>query len=336
MSGPAVFGLGLRDTALISLFFSLIGAAPVAWIGTMGPKTGLRQMIQARYSYGKYLACIVVLFQLATLTGYCVIFTIVSGQTLAALSHGDMSLEVGIAIIALLSMVVSFMGCRVLHVFETYAWIPTLFALLSVLGISGSKLSLQAQQSSPSARTVITFGSIIFSLALSWIAVVSDFAVYISPAVSRKRTFAFVYLGYNIPSITLLVLGAAIGNCLGNIESWSVANDSYAVGRCPVRHGFTRRSFWSIRGGSASSVNFGHHHQHALRSVSEPTRGSASTTTLAHSAMSVLCAHHRHRDRSLDSCSVDLLCFFRQFPRRHRLLDRRIQRRLDGRSDRQS
>ena len=230
MSGTAVFRLSIRDASLIILFFSMTGAAPVAYLGTLGPKTGLRQMVQARYSYGLYLASVVVLFQLATLTGYCIIITIVSGQTLAALSHGSLSIELGIVIIAILGLLVSFMGYRVLHVFETYCWIPTLIALVATLGISGQKLSLQAQTTIPTARTAITFGSIIFSLAISWAAVVSDFAVYISPTVSRKRTFAFVYLGYNIPSILLLVLGAAMGGCIANISSWSDANDTYSVG----------------------------------------------------------------------------------------------------------
>ena len=230
MSGTAVFGLSLRNTSLISIFFSLIGATPVAFLGTLGPKTGLRQMIQARYSYGFYLGSVVVLFQLATLTGYCIITTIVSGQTLAALSRGSLSIEVGIVVIAILSLAVSFMGYQVLHLFETYCWIPTLIGLVAALGIGGQKLSLQADTTAPTARTVVTFGSIIFSLAISWAAVVSDFAVYISPTISRKRTFAFVYLGYNIPSILLLILGAAMGGCITNIPSWSEANTTYSVG----------------------------------------------------------------------------------------------------------
>lgn len=185
MSGTAVFGLSLRNTSLVNLFLSLLGAAPVAYMGTLGPKTGLRQMVQARYCYGAYLVTIVVLLQLATLTGYAIITTIVGGQTLAALSHGQISVAVGIVVIAIMSMTVSFMGYRVLHVFETYSWIPTLIGLIAVLGISGKHLSVYAQVESPTARTVVSYSALVASLAISWAAIVSDFSVYISPGVSR-------------------------------------------------------------------------------------------------------------------------------------------------------
>jgi purine-cytosine permease-like protein len=51
MLGPA-FGVNLRDSALVILFFSLLTALLPAYLSTLGPKTGMRQMIQARYSFG--------------------------------------------------------------------------------------------------------------------------------------------------------------------------------------------------------------------------------------------------------------------------------------------
>lgn len=46
------FGLGLRDGALVILFFSLLTTLLPAYLCTLGPKTGMRQMVQARYSFG--------------------------------------------------------------------------------------------------------------------------------------------------------------------------------------------------------------------------------------------------------------------------------------------
>jgi purine-cytosine permease-like protein len=53
MVGTLSFGLGLRDAALIILFFGILCSIPPAYLSTLGPKTGLRQMIQARYSFGQ-------------------------------------------------------------------------------------------------------------------------------------------------------------------------------------------------------------------------------------------------------------------------------------------
>jgi purine-cytosine permease-like protein len=131
------------------------------------------------------LVTIVVLLQQATLTGYTIITTIISGQALSALSNGELSLNAGIALTAILSLIVSFMGYHILHNFERYAWIPTIIGLIAALGVGGKDLVLQADPAPPTTVTIITFGSNVASLAISWVAVVSDFSVYISPTVPR-------------------------------------------------------------------------------------------------------------------------------------------------------
>ncbi len=51
MLGP-VYGLGLRDSSLVILFFTLLTTILPAYLSILGPKVGMRQMIQARYSWG--------------------------------------------------------------------------------------------------------------------------------------------------------------------------------------------------------------------------------------------------------------------------------------------
>lgn len=46
------YGLSLRDSSLVIIFFCMISTCPPAYLATLGPKTGMRQMIQARYSFG--------------------------------------------------------------------------------------------------------------------------------------------------------------------------------------------------------------------------------------------------------------------------------------------
>jgi hypothetical protein len=52
MVGTLSYGLSLRDTSLVIIFFTLLCTIPPAFMGTLGPKTGMRQMIQARYAFG--------------------------------------------------------------------------------------------------------------------------------------------------------------------------------------------------------------------------------------------------------------------------------------------
>jgi cytosine/uracil/thiamine/allantoin permease len=56
--GPVVFGLSLRDSCLVILFFNILCAIPPSYFTTWGPKLGLRQMVQARYTFGCVLRSI--------------------------------------------------------------------------------------------------------------------------------------------------------------------------------------------------------------------------------------------------------------------------------------
>lgn len=55
MLGPSLFGLNLRDSSLVILFFTLLSTLAPAFLATLGPKTGMRSMIQARFSFGYFL-----------------------------------------------------------------------------------------------------------------------------------------------------------------------------------------------------------------------------------------------------------------------------------------
>ena len=52
MSGPLSFGLSLRDSTLIIIFFGLSTGTCVPYFSRWGPMLGLRTMVHARYSYG--------------------------------------------------------------------------------------------------------------------------------------------------------------------------------------------------------------------------------------------------------------------------------------------
>lgn len=75
----------------------------------------------ARYSFGYYGAILPSTLNLIEFIGFCSVNAIVGGQTLAAVNPGNLSVTVGIVLIAVVSMVVSFLGYRVLHALERWA-----------------------------------------------------------------------------------------------------------------------------------------------------------------------------------------------------------------------
>ncbi|KAF1926792.1 uncharacterized protein M421DRAFT_66857 [Didymella exigua CBS 183.55] len=230
MVGTASFGMNLRDASLVILFFTLVSTIPVALMCSWGPRTGMRQLVQARFAFGKYLVSLLVLLNLATLTGFCVVDATIGGQALSAVMEGEtISATVGIVIISLLAMLVAFCGFRVLHHYERWAWIPAVLALVIATGCGGEGLKQQVAAPAATAQQVLSFGGLVASFMLPWAALASDFSTYMHPKAPPLRIAAYTYAGLALPTILLMILGAAMGGAKTNITSWEAGYDLNAA-----------------------------------------------------------------------------------------------------------
>lgn len=230
MVGTSSFGLSLLSSALVILFFTLVSTLPVAYLCTWGPKTGMRQLVSARFSFGKYLVSIVILLNMATLTGFCIVDAIIGGMALSAVTDGQtISATVGIVIISVLALLISFCGFRALHVYERWAWIPALVALVIAAGCGAKELHQQTVVPAATARQVFSFGGLVASFMLPWGALASDFSTYMSPTAPPVRIFTYTYVGLALPTILLMTLGAAMGGAVPNIPSWQTGYSTNAA-----------------------------------------------------------------------------------------------------------
>lgn len=225
------FGMGLRDASLVILFFSVLTCIPPAFMGIGGTQTGLRQQVQARYSFGLYLATIPLLLNAATVTGFTLIAAIVGGQSIAALNPANVSISVGIVVVCLVSFAASLLGYRALHVFNAWTWIPNLLSIVIAVGCGGRSLHLQSAAPAATPAQVLSYGGLIAGYFLTFGGTVSDYSIYHDPRAARKRTiFASYYLGMLLPSVPLLVLGAAIGGAVPNVPAWRQAYAALGIG----------------------------------------------------------------------------------------------------------
>ncbi|CAN8102725.1 unnamed protein product [Discula destructiva] len=225
------FGMSLRDASLTILFFSILTCIPPAFMGIGGTQTGLRQQIQARYSFGLYLAVVPLLLNAATVTGFSLVSAVVGGQSIAALDPDHVSLSVGIVIVCLISFAASLLGYRALHIFNGWSWVPNLIAIIIAVGCGGKHLHLQSAVPAASASQVLSYGGLVAGYFLTFGGTVSDYSIYHDPRTARKRTiFASYYLGMFLPSVPLLILGAAIGGAVPNVPSWAAAYEQLGIG----------------------------------------------------------------------------------------------------------
>ncbi|EME81705.1 uncharacterized protein MYCFIDRAFT_33001 [Pseudocercospora fijiensis CIRAD86] len=227
------FGLDLKQSILITVFASILGASVSGFCATMGPATGLRQISIGRYSLGWYPNKIIAALNTIQQLGWSAVGCITGGLALTAVSNGGVSIVVGIIIIAVCSLVVSFIGLRAILVYEKYAWLVYFIIFMIVFGMTGP----YADNSTPSSLTGLDFSGTVLSLlaivygsSASWATIASDYYVHYAVNVSRVKVFLMTTFGIAIPTSIGMVSGCVVSSALNNRPEWKDAYKNSGLG----------------------------------------------------------------------------------------------------------
>lgn len=94
------------------------------------------------------------------------------------------STRVGIVVIGIISLLVSFCGLSVLNWYERIVWFPIIITLAIALGLGGSNLSGTTYEPA-TARGVLSFVSTLAGFTITWTPLASDFSLYFKEDVKR-------------------------------------------------------------------------------------------------------------------------------------------------------
>lgn len=166
-----------------------------------------------------------------TVGGFGVTASINGAQCLAAVHPGTLPVDAAIAIIMVISLAIGFMGYRVMHFFTRWAWIPTLIAILILVGVSGPQLSQQAAPATPpTAKNYLGMVAFAAGNMVSWSNVAGDYACYMPPTAPRFRLGVYCLLGIALPYSLLMVFGAAVGGAVYTVPAWTAAYEAGGMG----------------------------------------------------------------------------------------------------------
>src|SRR2546425_4510249 len=207
-----VFGLGFWDSLLAIIIFNVLGALPVAFLSTLGPKLGLRQMTISRFSFGWFGSMVMALCNVAACIGWSAVNVIVGGQLVEALSGGAIPRQVGILVITILTTLVSIYGYKYIHRYERYAWMPMAFIFFILLIAAGPRMSIIP---TPALNIVelasfVSFGGAIYGFATGWSSYAADYNVNQPEETPADRIFLLTFMGVVIPCTILETIGVAL------------------------------------------------------------------------------------------------------------------------------
>src|SRR5690348_11639817 len=82
------FGLGFTGSVAVIVAFNVLGVLPVAFLSTLGPKTGLAQMPLSRFAFGMQGAKLPALFNAFACIGWSAVNALIGASLLVAWSGG--------------------------------------------------------------------------------------------------------------------------------------------------------------------------------------------------------------------------------------------------------
>lgn len=224
------FGLSLKQSLLIIVFGSLLGAAVPGFAATFGPATGLRQISVSRYSFGWYPNKIIAFLNTVVQIGWSAVACITGGLALTAVADGHVSLILGIVILAVVAMLVSFVGLKAILIYERYAWMIFFVIFMVFFG----ETARYADNTTPSSLTgldldgtVLSLLAIVYGSSVSWCTMASDYYTQYPANISRTKVFIMTTLGIAIPTSIGMMAGAVVASGLNNRADWK---DSYDEG----------------------------------------------------------------------------------------------------------
>jgi NCS1 family nucleobase:cation symporter-1 len=137
---PAVFGLSFWWSLIAIVLGNMVGALFMALHSAQGPRLGVPQMIQSRAQFGYYGALLVVLVAVAMYVGFFASNLVLGGQSLNQLASG-ISVDVGIVICAVVSLVITIFGYDMIHAVNRWAVIlfggVMILSLIFIVGVHG-------------------------------------------------------------------------------------------------------------------------------------------------------------------------------------------------------
>lgn len=231
--GPLVFELGFKDSISAAIAGTFLGTGVCAYGATMGPRSGLRQMVGCRFQFGWWFAKIFALLNVLTLLGWSVVNCVFGGQILASLSDSKVPLEVGIVIITVVSFCIAVFGIRYVQFFESFAAIPVLLTFMLLYVASGDKFYTETVSVGNDATiraNWISYFCSCFGVTATWIAIASDYYVEFPENTSKVKVLALTWASVFVPTMFVGILGIGIASGATQIPSWYKAFEDLGNG----------------------------------------------------------------------------------------------------------
>jgi NCS1 nucleoside transporter family len=207
------FGLGFWRSVAIIVVFNILGVLPVAFLSTLGPKTGLAQMPLTRFAFGFQGAKLPAVFNALACIGWSAVNALIGSSFIVTWSAGAIPQWAALLFLAAITTLVSVYGYFIVHRYERFAWIvmAVLFGYVAIFAGSHFTTDVPATVTGLALfANTSAFAGAIFGYAVGWSSYAADYTRRQPASTSASRVFLYAFLGVTIPCILLETLGVLL------------------------------------------------------------------------------------------------------------------------------
>jgi nucleobase:cation symporter-1, NCS1 family len=222
-----VFGLSFVPAIVGIIIGNVIGGIFMALHSAQGPQLGVAQMIQTRGQFGSFGALLIVVIVVIMYVGFFAANLVFGGEAMAAVSP-DISVDAGIIIIGVVSVVATIFGYRLIHAYARFlsivAGLALLLAFVWIMLVHGLPATFLYQGNFNWVGFMATV-SVSALWQLAYAPYVSDYSRYMPQGTGSGPAFWASYSGCVLGTLFPMILGALVGTLAvamgadaGNVE----------------------------------------------------------------------------------------------------------------------
>lgn len=208
-----VFGLGFVPAIVGIIIGNVVGGIFMALHSAQGPQLGVAQMVQTRGQFGSFGALLIVVIVVVMYVGFFAANLVFGGEAMAAVSPG-ISVDAGIIIIGVVSVIATIFGYRLIHAYARVLSVAAGLALLLAFGWILLVDGLPANFLETGNFNWVGFmGTISVSALwqLAYAPYVSDYSRYMPQGTGSGPAFWASYSGCVLGTLFPMILGALVG-----------------------------------------------------------------------------------------------------------------------------
>ncbi|AQZ10239.1 FCY22 (YER060W-A) [Zygosaccharomyces parabailii] len=232
--GPMVFDLNFGVSVLTICFFSVLGLLSVAFFSVFGAELGLRQMVLSRFLIGNWAARAFSVINTVACVGWGIVNTVSAAQLLNLVNQPhNMPLWAGCVVIVGSTVLVTFFGYKVIHLYQKYSWVPNFGVFLVIIArlkMSHTFTNGPWGGGPTTAGNVLSFGLSIYGFAAGWTTYAADYTVYMPRSTNKYKIFFWLCAGLAFPLFFCLILGAACARGALEKKSWQALYNTNSGG----------------------------------------------------------------------------------------------------------